>query len=238
MVISPIIVYLVTIVLAALPVIELRGAMPLGMSSAIWGDSALSLGESALASVIGGILGCFVVVTVFLPLKKLLYKNKYCKKFFDHFEIKANEQIERFLSKKQRKNAKNRTKSNQNASTMHSTVPHAIQFPTPQKAKDNTFWRCLFVFLFCAAPLPFTGVWSAGALCSLLNVRYFPGVLTLILANLTGSGMVTIFCWLFQSYIDLILTIMAIILIIITLYYAAKILTSKTKKKDNSTFCD
>lgn len=238
MVISPIIVFFVTVVLATLPIIELRGAMPLGMSTALWGDSALGLGGSALASVIGGILGCFVVVTVFLPLKKLLCKNKYCKKFFDHFEIKANEQIERFLSKKQQKIAKKHAKTTKNGSTMQSTVPNSIQFPAPTKTKNNIFWRCLFVFLFCAAPLPFTGVWSAGALCSLLNIRYLPSVITLIFANLVGSGMVTLFCWLFQSYIDLILTIMAIILVLVTVYYLAKFLATKTRKKDNSTFCD
>ena len=258
---SSIIVFWVTILLATLPIIELRGAMPIGMSTALWGECALDTWSSAIASVIGGIVACFVVVLVFIPLKKILSKIKICHKFFDYFDNKANEQLERFTRKKEQKSSQNdkkRKKMHTTHSTMHDTMQNTMQntmqdltrakirFPSPrprQRQKhdpeqNHTLHKCVFVFLFCATPLPFTGVWSAGALCSLFNLGFWASVLTLILANLFGSTIVILFCWAFQNYIDLVLTIMVIILVLVAIYYLAKLLASRFKSKDNSTFCD
>lgn len=254
-----------------LPVVELRGAMPLGMSSALWGNFALDLGSSVTASIIGGILACFVVVTIFIPLKKLLQKIKLCRKFFDHFEVSANHYLTKFNSKNSQKThkiCKKHAKNTNFDSTMQRIVPRSSPIPQditshperqkatqqitfqnkteqssqhPPRTKNNgknTFSKCLFVFLFCAAPLPFTGVWSAGALCSLLNIGYFYSVTTLIFANLFGTGIMTLFCWLFQNYIDLVLTIVAIIMMFVAIYYFTKFVVLRSSKKDNSTFLD
>ncbi len=249
---SSIIVFLVTILLATMPILELRGAMPIGMSTALWGDYALDLWSSAVASIIGGIAACFIVVLIFLPLKKLLSKIKICHKFFDYFDRKASEELERFSRKQKQKTSQNDKKRKKSHSTMHDTMHDTMQStthteirfsPSPythkQSSKQNhTLHKCIFIFLFCATPLPFTGVWSAGALCSLFNLGFWASVLTLIFANLLGSGFVTLFCWAFQNYIDLVLTIMAIILVLVAVYYFAKLLASKFNRQDNSTFCD
>jgi len=261
---SSLIVFLVTIFCAMLPVVELRGAMPIGMSEALWGDGALGLLGSVTASIIGGILACFVVVAVFIPLKKLLARIPLFGRLFDYFDSKATEHLERFSSKftrvrgkftsifkrKPRSPAitKTATKSSEELPDSHKRT---ISFPAPQKAKtvdikakksrkskDETFSKCVLVFLFCAMPLPFTGVWSAGALCSLLGLGFWASVATLILANLVGSGFVAIFCLIFENYIDLVLVIMAIILLLTILYGVLKLLLSHPKIKDNSTFCD
>ncbi len=242
---SSVIVFLVTVLLATLPVIELRGAMPIGMSKTLWGNSALSLWESGTACVIGGIVACFIVVAIFIPLKKLLSRITICRKFFDCFDKKANEYILRFSPKIKHNYSQNN--KNSHLSLANSPIkPHTntITFPTStphpktRSQHDNTFAKCVFVFLFCATPLPFTGVWSAGALCSLLGLRFFPSVLALISANLLGSGVVMLFCLIFSDYIDLVLVIMAIILLLTILYYFAKFLLSSPKIKDNSTFFD
>lgn len=242
---SSIIVFLITVLLATLPVIELRGAMPIGMSKALWGDSALSIWGSATACVIGGIVACFIVVAIFIPLKKLLSRIAICRKFFDCFDVKANEYIRRFTPKIKHNSVQN-LKNNNLTPENSPAKPHTktITFPTSnpvlkeKKKHDNTFAKCVFVFLFCATPLPFTGVWSAGALCSLLGLGFFPSVLALISANLLGSGVVMLFCLIFSDYIDLVLVIMAIILLLTILYYFAKFLLSSPKIKDNSTFFD
>lgn len=262
---SEIVVFLVTIGLAMMPIIELRGAMPIGMSDAIWGGSALSLGASAIASVIGGILACFLVVAIFLPLKKLLARIEIFRKFFDYFDRKANEQLERFSRKNRPKNPQKSAIQKRHAEKIlvpteakNSTQPRTkIVFPAPQysrkKSRDfrknssqirrqtntcSSLQKCVIVFLFCAIPLPFTGVWSAGALCSLLGIGVWASVVTLILANLVGSGVMVLFCLIFNSYIDLVLLIMAIILVFVMLYYLAKTLVFRQKIEKNSTFCN
>ena len=83
------------------------------------------------------------------------------------------------------------------------------------------------VFLFCALPLPLTGVWAAGALCSCLNLNYFKSVLTLVLANLVSAGCVAIICFCFGEFIDLLLYVM---LIIFTLQIIFKIICLVAEK--------
>lgn len=261
---SSFVVFLVTIFCAMLPVVELRGAMPIGMSETLWGDGALGLLGSVTASTIGGILACFVVVAMFIPLKKLLARIPFFSRFFDYFDSKATEQLARFSSKFARVRGKftsifkrkhRPSTATKTATTSREELPvsytRAITFPAPPKAKtadikakksrkskDGTFSKCVLVFLFCAMPLPFTGVWSAGALCGLLGLGFWASVTTLILANLVGSGFVAIFCLIFENYIDLVLLIMAIILLLTILYGVLKLLLSRPKIKDNSTFCD
>lgn len=245
---SSFLVFFVTTILAMLPVIELRGAIPIGMSFSLWGENALNLIESVIASIIGGILVCFLVVAIFFPLKKLLSRVTIFRNFFDFFDKKATEQLARFHKKSKQKLKQENSRT---TPTMPAPTPQLLtntrqiifseqkikKLPKNHQKIEN-LRKCIFVFLFCAIPLPFTGVWSAGALCSLLGIGFWQSVCTLIFANLVSSGIIALFCLIFQNYIDLVLVIMAIIFVMIVLYALTKMLSSRRKIKDNSTFCD
>lgn len=316
MVISNVVVFLITVALACVPIIEIRGAIPIGMSTSLWGEGALSAIASFLAATLGGILVCFVVVLVFFPLKKLLAKIPFFSRIFAHFEqsalqnfdkIKLRKKISKKYPEKSKKfkvparepsdtlsqspiaaqsaaqttspaaTARNitfvspasshttqndRSAENRATKTTHKTTRKKISKKSQkntQKIKnseptdtnssrvrarnahprDNYLLRkCTLVFCFCALPLPFTGVWSAGALASLLNLRFWPCVITLILANLLESLLVLAFCAVFSSFIDLILVIMVVLLALWSIYYFATILTKKLSKPNNSVFLD
>ncbi len=252
MIASSILAFFVTMLLATLPIIEIRGAMPIGMSTTFWGDSALSPVMSLLASLIGGVIACFVVVATFFPLKKLLCRVPFFSRIFANFENTAIENLAKISSKleKFKKNTKNKEKikkkSKLNKNSIKNNLPNtkientqsslmtdsAIDFKKPKK-QNRTLQKCTLVFVFCALPLPFTGVWSAGALASLLNLHFWPSVLSLILANVLGSLVVFCFCAIFSNYIDLIIAIMAVILVLFAIYYIALYCTKKLSKLNN-----
>lgn len=79
---------LATIVISMIPIVELRGAIPFGSSKEIWGESALSIFEASLYSVIGSIISATVIILLLIPVFKFLKKTKIFKKIVLSFEEK------------------------------------------------------------------------------------------------------------------------------------------------------
>lgn len=85
---------LATFIIALLPIFELRGAIPFGMSTQVWGAQALSGVQAFLISFLATSLIIPLVALVFIPILKALKKTKTFKnlseKIFNHFNKKAN----------------------------------------------------------------------------------------------------------------------------------------------------
>ncbi len=85
---------LATFIVALLPIFELRGAIPFGMSMQVWGANALSAMQAFLISFLATTLIIPIVALIFIPLLKYLKSTKTFKKIseklFDHFNKKAN----------------------------------------------------------------------------------------------------------------------------------------------------
>lgn len=74
-------IYLYTFFIAMVPVIELRGAIPIGVSL------GLSHIEAFIVSFIGSIIPISFVIYLFRPVASTL-RNTFLKKFFDKIEKK------------------------------------------------------------------------------------------------------------------------------------------------------
>lgn len=83
-------IYLYTFFIAMVPVIELRGAIPIGVSL------GLSHIEAFIVSFIGSIIPISFVIYLFRPVASTL-RNTFLKKFFDKIEkaIKNGEYVKR-----------------------------------------------------------------------------------------------------------------------------------------------
>lgn len=80
-----------TFVLALLPIFELRGAIPFGMSTQIWGENALTPLSSFLTSFLATSLVVPIIYFIFTPILTLLKKTKLFKKIAERFENRIKE---------------------------------------------------------------------------------------------------------------------------------------------------
>ena len=82
---------LATFILAALPIFELRGAIPFGMSTQIWGAAALTPISSFLTSFLATTCVIPLVALVFIPILNALKKTRTFKTLAHKFELKIKE---------------------------------------------------------------------------------------------------------------------------------------------------
>lgn len=72
--------YIATFFTAMIPLIELKGAVPFGMSKEIFGAKALDLFSACIASAIGSFVPAIFLILLFKPLISYLKKTKVFKK--------------------------------------------------------------------------------------------------------------------------------------------------------------
>lgn len=238
---SPIFVFIVGAFTAMLPVIETKGAIPLAMSVALWGDSALNAFWAWLASVIGGILVCFVAVAIFLPFRKILERWKFTSKLMEFCDNKVRLWLESSNAHKHHEKRK-KTKKEKTPFQTEQTPALEINFsktPTAKKEKSPKTHKsgkrkALIAFVFCALPIPFSGVWSAAALCSVLKLGYMQSVLTLALANTVSAILIGLFCFFLNEFIDVILCSLLIMLAMMVVYRILKALVLRLENNKNA----
>ncbi len=83
-------VWLATILIAMVPVIELKGAIPFSISSQIWGAKSLGLLNAFLAGLIGSSLVVPILVLLYKPIINLLKKTKLFRRLGQKIEERVN----------------------------------------------------------------------------------------------------------------------------------------------------
>lgn len=123
---------LATVLISIVPIIELKGAIPFGMSTAFWGEHALSGGAALGCGILGGLIVAILLSFLLEPLVRWLKSTKLFKRLIERFEHSVREKAEKMESEGKAQSS-------------------------PRK---KTFYKMLGVFLFVAVPLPLTGVWT------------------------------------------------------------------------------
>ena len=83
-------VWLATILIAMVPVIELKGAIPFSMSSQIWGTEALGLFSAFWAGLLGSCLVVPILVLLYKPIISFLKKTKLFRRLGQKIEERVN----------------------------------------------------------------------------------------------------------------------------------------------------
>lgn len=94
---------LATFLISFLPMIELKGAIPFGMSAEIWGGAALGESEAFLFAFLGSCAVVPILALIFLPMLEFLERFKIFRKIFEFFlgdVRKRKQQIEGRQEKK------------------------------------------------------------------------------------------------------------------------------------------
>ena len=86
-------VWVVVLVSSMLPLIELHGAVPLGIAQEIWGSGAMSIVGASLVAFIGSTLVGILLILLLTPILKLLKKNKKLAKIANSIEKLFNEKL-------------------------------------------------------------------------------------------------------------------------------------------------
>lgn len=71
---------LATVLISIVPIIELKGAIPFGMSTAFWGEHALSGGAALGCGILGGLIVAILLSFLLEPLVRWLKNTKLFKR--------------------------------------------------------------------------------------------------------------------------------------------------------------
>lgn len=191
------------IILAMIPITELRVALPFAMSNA-WGAKRLVWWQAYLCAVIGSTLPALVIVPLLLPVFAWMKKTKWFSKLANAFDKKFN-------GKSQNIDAKVKTEKD------------------VKKAERIKFWG---VVTFVAIPLPLTGAWTGSAVAAYLKMHWFKGVIAVFLGNLISGLIMLTFCLLFPNSTDLITYIFLGLVAVVLLAGLVLHFVKKNKNKD------
>lgn len=167
-----------TLFIAMLPLIELKGAIPWGISTAIWGDAALTTWQAFAWALLGSSLVVPIIALLFRPIYNWLKTKKFFKVLVDFVVGDVAKRSDKLHAE------------NQSAS-----------------ARRLLWLKILTVFLFVAFPVPLTGVWTGTCFAVLLGLNFWVTCVTVIAGNTVCGVIVTFVCEVFPQITDILLVI-------------------------------
>ena len=215
-------VILATILIATIPIIELKGAIPFSMSPEIWGAVALSEWKAFLFAFLGSSLIVPILALIYNPIIKWLKTTKLFRKIAEKIENRVS-------SKKQKIEEDVNNKTENKESLDNSENGQAKKF-------DKKFiLKLLGVFMFVAIPLPLTGVWTGTCIAVALGLNFGWTCLTIISGNLIAGLIITLISHLFgEATIIFVYILLAIVVLVILFGLIKKLISKKASEKTKS----
>ncbi|MBP3630317.1 MAG: small multi-drug export protein [Clostridia bacterium] len=190
------------IILAMIPVTELRVALPFAMSSA-WGLNKLSWWQAYICAVVGSTIPALIIVPLLLPVFTWLKKTKLFGRIVNAFDKRFNNKS---------KNIDSKAKSEKDL----------------RKVENIKFWG---VVTFVAIPLPLTGAWTGSAVAAYIKMHWLKGVLAVFIGNLISGLIMLAICMLFPNATDYIMyAFLAIVVVVLLIGLITHFI--KNQKKD------
>ena len=199
-------VILATILIAMVPVIELRGAIPFATNTNFWPLIHMTNWEAFGWSLLGSSLVVPIIALIFTPLIVWLKNTKLFGKLALAIE--------------------NRVKSKT------SNIEGA---ETKSKRFSKEYWKkVLAVFIFVAIPLPFTGVWTGTCVSVFIGLDFFTTCATVIAGNVIAGILITLILVFFPWLNNWLFYIFIILIIAMAIFALVKWLVKRNKSKDSS----
>ncbi len=200
---------LATILIAIVPLIELKGAIPFGMSAKFWGENALQAWPAMLYSVLGGFVITILLALIFKPVYNWVKDKKFFKSFIDFFTSSAKKKSEE------------------------------VEVEGQKKSSTKKLWiKIIAVFIFVAIPLPGTGVYTGTCLGVLCGLKFWQNIVTVTIGNFVAGIIIMTICNIFPAFTDIILyifiaLIIAFLIYRITVHFIKKKNDERTKSNQN-----
>lgn len=220
-------VILATILIAMIPIIELKGAIPFSMSIDIWGQNALGVLPAFLCGLLGSCLVVPVLALIYAPIIKFLKNTKLFRKLALKIEERVNK----------KKNNIEQKVLEETESSQSYNLKNAEQIKS--KKYNKAFWiKVLSVFAFVAIPLPLTGVWTGTCIAVCLGLNFWWTCLSVILGNIVAGVIITFVSSLFGDSTIIFVFILLGLMLLIAVFGLISKFIKKHKSKKQQEFCD
>lgn len=202
---------LATVIIAMVPIVELRGAIPFATNSTLWGRLALSNWRALGWSLLGSTIIVPVLALVLIPIINWLKKTKFFGRLAQAIE--------------------NRIRNKANSISSSNEIDKKFSLP---------WWKkVLAVFVFVAVPLPLTGVWTGSCVALFLGLDYFTSCLTVISGNVVAGLIIALilqfFPWLNDWLLWIFLGIVAVVIVYeIVCHFVKKKKANQTENNDKN----
>jgi len=194
---------LATILISMFPIIELKGAIPIGMSVDYWGSYALSGTHSFLFSLLGSTLIVPIIALIFRPILNWLKKTKMFKS------------LGNFIDEKVKKHSQK--------------IDEQVYV---NKNTKKTILKCLLIFSFVAVPLPLTGVWTGTCVAVAIGLKFWQTCLSVILGNIVAGLIIVFVCSVFPQIITILSIVFLAIVLTMIIAIVIKVILNSKKNKD------
>lgn len=172
-----------TILIAMLPLVELKGAIPIGISATIWGAAALSTWQAFAWALFGSSLVVPIIALLFRPIYHWVKNKKFFKVIVDFVVGDVAKRSDKV-----------------NAETQAAS------------ARRGLWLKILTIFLFVAFPVPLTGVWTGTCFAVLLGLNFWVACATVIAGNAVCGVIVTFVCQVFPQITDILLVVFLVLI--------------------------
>jgi uncharacterized membrane protein len=186
---------LVVGIVSAIPVIEVRGAVPLAFAG------GMPPAKAFFYSLAGSVAIIPFLLLFFYPVLNALKKIKFIKRFALALEA------------------------------LFAQKAHAVYEKSLKRAQRGEINKLIALAAFVAVPLPMTGVWSGCAVAGLLNIKFFPALISILIGDICSALIMTLLSWLFFDALDYILSAFLAAALLTALHIIVKAVISGNAKK-------
>lgn len=180
--------YVTTFLIAMLPIVELRGAIPFGY---LYINTLTGVNMSWFGAFAMGFLGSAVIIPLvlllFIPILNWLKKTRV-------FRRPANWIDGKFTKKAEKLKEKAMLKAAEKNGEITERMSEEEKVEIAKQIDKKILWgKLIGVFTFVAIPLPFTGVWTGSAVAAILKIDFKRAMLAILLGNLVAAIIITLF---------------------------------------------
>lgn len=194
---------LATMLIAMVPIIELRGAIPFATNTGFWGSLAMNNWTAFGWSLLGSSAIVPLIALISIPLINWLKRTKLFGKLANALE--------------------NRIKDK--ALNIDGASEKSRRF-------TKSYWKKMIgVFIFVAIPFPMTGVWTGTCVALFVGLDFLSTCVSVISGNIIAGLIITLILQFFPWLNDWLFYIFLIIIAMVILYELIKYLITKMKNK-------
>lgn len=175
-------VLIVTMLVAAVPVIELKGAIPLGLGLAAYNGIDINPWVYFIFAFIGSCIPAPFIIAFLRPVLNYLGKTKIFKGLSERLS-------RRFSKKTSAINQKADKKADDYAENLDQDQID-VQKKAEARKKRLDWVKYTALFLFVAVPLPLTGCWTGSGIAAFMGLKLKVGLPIVVLGNLVAGLLV------------------------------------------------